>query len=291
MTQSKRKQAIFGGSLAAVAGALLLAQTPKTQPTDLSKEWPTYGHDPGGMRFSPVAEITPDNVARLKVAWVYHMAVPPGAAGASGAAGGGGAARGGFGRGAGGFSGAGAAVIGEAAATPQVGRGGRGGRGNSNGFSASSVTPLVINGVMYLNTSNRVVALDPVTGKEIWSTQMPAGGLSTRGPEYWPGDTQTPAQIVLGSRGGKLYSLDAKTGKPNDAFGDNGVVDLNTQEILHGLPGSDPLSSPPTVYKNLAITGGMTQEVPALGPAGDVRAWDMHTGKLVWTFHAIPGPG
>ena len=43
------------------------------QSADLSKEWPTYGHDSGGMRFSPLTEITPENVARLKVAWVYHM--------------------------------------------------------------------------------------------------------------------------------------------------------------------------------------------------------------------------
>jgi quinoprotein glucose dehydrogenase len=88
-----------------------------------------------------------------------------------------------------------------------------------------------------------------------------------------------------------LYSLNAKTGKPNDAFGDNGVVNLNTPEILQGLPGRDVLSSPPIIYKNLAIAGGMTQENPPRGPAGDVRAWDMRTGKLAWTFRSIPRPG
>jgi quinoprotein glucose dehydrogenase len=88
-----------------------------------------------------------------------------------------------------------------------------------------------------------------------------------------------------------MYSLDAKTGKPNEAFGDNGIVNLNTPEILQGLPGRDALSEPPIVYKNLVITGGMTQEIPAHGPAGDVRAWDMHTGKIVWTFHSIPKAG
>jgi len=99
------------------------------------------------------------------------------------------------------------------------------------------------------------------------------------------------AQIVFGSSDGKMYSLDATTGKPNNDFGDNGIVNLNTEEILHGLPGRDALSEPPTVYKNLVITGGMTQENPPLGPAGDVRAWDMHTGKLVWTFRTIPAKG
>jgi len=53
--------------------AVALAQTNKTQPVALSKEWPTYGHDAGGMRYSPLTEITPANVDKLKVAWVYHM--------------------------------------------------------------------------------------------------------------------------------------------------------------------------------------------------------------------------
>lgn len=261
----------------AVIGAL--AQSNKQETIDSSKEWPTYGHDPGGMRFSPLTEITPDNVGRLKVAWVYHMTVS-GAAGSSGAV----VAARGAGR-------AGATPEGETPENAQQAGRGRG-RGAGNGFAASEVTPLVIGGVMYLSTPHsRVVAIDPVTGKEIWAFQLPASVPSTRGVEYWPGDGQTPAQVVFGSSDGKLYSVNAKTGKANDAFGDNGIVNLNTPEILHGLPGRDGLSSPPTVYKNLVITGGTTQENPPLGPAGDVRAWDMHTGKLVWTFHSIPGPG
>ena len=107
----------------------------------------------------------------------------------------------------------------------------------------------------------------------------------------WPGDAQTPAQIVFGSSDAKLYSVDAKTGKPNEAFGDKGIVNLNTPEILQGLPGRNALSSPPVVYKNLVITGGTTQENPPRGPAGDVRAWDMHTGTLAWTFRSVPRAG
>lgn len=289
MMNLKRQTGIAFGALTILAGAVVMAQSNKTPAPDLSKEWPTYGHDPGGMRFSPLTEITPANVSRLKVAWVYHMA-----AGASGAAGrgafGGSGRAGGFARGGANGAPAAAAPEGDTPPAPQAGRG-RGGRGG-NGLSSSEVTPLVINGMMYITTpQGRAVAIDPVTGKEIWATQMPSGGLSTRGVEYWAGDSQTPAQIVFGARDGKLYSVDAKTGKLNNAFGDNGVVNLNTPEITHGLPGNDGLSSPPVVYKNLVITGGTTQEVPALGPAGDVRAWDMHTGKLVWTFHSIPGPG
>jgi quinoprotein glucose dehydrogenase len=66
---------------------------------------------------------------------------------------------------------------------------------------------------------------------------------------------------------------------------------LNTPENLQGLPGSNGLSSPPIVYRHLVITGGRTQENPPQGPAGDVRAWDIHTGKLVWTFRSVPRAG
>jgi quinoprotein glucose dehydrogenase len=145
---------------------------------------------------------------------------------------------------------------------------------------------------MYIATPYyRVVAVDSSTGQERWAFQLPSGNPSIRGVEYWPGDAQTPPQIVFGSSDAKLYSLDAKTGKPNEAFGDGGVVQLDTPEILGGLPGTNAMGSPPIVYKHLVITGGKTQENPPRGPAGDVRAWDMHTGKLVWTFRSIPGRG
>src|SRR5262245_29284008 len=226
-------------------------------PAKPSTEWPTYGHDPGGMRFSPLTELSPANVAELKVAWTYHMrpAPPPGAT---------------------------------PAPPPTAGRG----RGRGSGFAVSGATPLVIDGVMYITTPyGRVVALDSTTGKEMWVYQVPSGVPSTRGAEYWPGDAKTQPQLVFGTYDGRLISLHAKTGEPNDAFGDHGIVNLNTPEILQGLPGNDGLGSPPTMYKNLVITGGRTQENPPTGPAGDVRAWDIHTGKLVWTFRSIPKAG
>jgi quinoprotein glucose dehydrogenase len=249
-------------------GAVALAQSSRGQAAGPSTEWPTYGHDSGGMRFSPLTQITPANAARLKVAWVYHMK-PAGAPTPE--------ARGPV------------AAVGDTPEGPQFG-GGRG-RGGS-GFSPSENTPLVVDGTMYMSTPYaRVVALEPATGKEIWAFRLPSSSPSTRGVEYWPGDSHTPPQVVFGSGDGKLYSLDAKTGKPNNDFGDNGIVNLNTPEIMQGLPGRNGLSSPPIVYKNLVITGGTTQENPPHGPAGDVRAWDMHTGKLAWTFHSIPRAG
>ena len=74
-------------------------------------------------------------------------------------------------------------------------------------------------------------------------------------------------------------------------FGDNGILNINTEDIMRGLPGRNRVASPPIVYKNLVIVGGSTQEVPSLGPAGDVRAFDMRTGKRVWTFHSVPREG
>jgi len=221
-----------------------------------STEWPTYGYDAGGTRFSPLTQLTPQNVLQLEVAWEYHMrpAPPPGAP----------------------------------TPAPAPGRG----RGRGSGFAVSGVTPLVIDGVMYITTPyGRIVALDSSTGKELWVFQVPSGVPSSRGVEYWAGDAKTPAQIVFGTGDGRLFSLHAKTGEPNDAFGDRGVVNLNTPEILQGLPGNDGLSSPPIMYKHLIITGGRTQENPPQGPAGDVRAWDVHTGKLVWTFRSVPRAG
>ena len=265
--------------LAAKATTTIASLTEGAAAVDPAKEWRTYGHDAGAMRFSPLKQITPANVSKLKVAWVYHMRPE-------------------------GFKGggpplspqgtpaprpaAGAPVGDEPDATPGRGRGGQFG----SGFRPSQVTPLVIRGVMYVTTPySQVAALDPVTGQELWAFKLPAGIPSTRGLEYWPGDAKTAAQVVFGSSDGKLYSVDAKTGKPNLAFGDNGIVNLNTEAIMRGLPGRNALTSPPVAFKHLVITGGTTQENPPLGPAGDIRAWDMHTGKLAWTFHSVPLPG
>ena len=67
--------------------------------------------------------------------------------------------------------------------------------------------------------------------------------------------------------------------------------DMTLAEVPLGLTGINGLGSPPIVYRNLVIAGGKTQENPPQGPAGDVRAWDLRTGKLVWTFHSVPRAG
>ncbi len=223
-----------------------------------STEWPTYGHDSGGMRFSPLKQITPANVGTLEIAWVYHLKpegyVAPTRAGRAGAAGRGGA----------------------------PGRGeSRGGRGAATGFNNSEGTPLVAGGLMYVAAPyGRVVALNPTTGKEAWVYQLPSGNPSTRGVEYFSGDAQTPPLLVVGTSDSKLFTLDAKTGALNTKFGDNGFVTLDKAP-----------TSPSIVYKNLIIIGGRLSEGSGPGRPGDVVAYDIHDGKVAWTFHSIPQKG
>jgi len=158
----------------------------------------------------------------------------------------------------------------------------------------STTTPLQVGGVLYLGTPyGRVVALDSASGKQLWAYELPGGDQPPfRGLAYWPGDGKLAPRLIFGSAQGKLIALDARTGAPAKGFGSNGVVDTKTPEIMNGLPNAYyGYSSPPNIYKNLAIIGSRVQEAPSKGAAGDVRAWDVTTGKLAWTFHSIPRPG
>jgi quinoprotein glucose dehydrogenase len=160
------------------------------------------------------------------------------------------------------------------------------------------MTPVMAGGLLYVSTPYRTVAaLEPETGKTVWSYAVPGPGQpSLRGVEYWPGDARSPAEILFGTRDGRLIALDARTGAPIAGFGQGGVLNLKTPDVMGDTPdtGRFPaygLSSPPLVYKDLVITGSAVQEFPAVGPAGDIRAWDVRTGKPAWTFHAVPKPG
>jgi len=225
---------------------------------DAGGDWPIVGHDPGGSRYSTLIQITPANVRDLKIAWVYHMKP---AADAS-------------------HTGSDSSYSGA-------------------GFHQSEDQPLVIGQTMYVVTPySRVVALDSSTGQEKWVFQIPDGdNASLRGASYWPGGDSSPPSIIFGTRRGRMYSISAATGTLNRDFGVNGMVDLKTPEVMKtGVDKSYSLPSPPVIYKNLIITGAGTGEGPGgkdggIGPAGDTRAWDARTGKLVWTFHSVPLPG
>ncbi len=93
------------------------------------------------------------------------------------------------------------------------------------GGGGSEATPIVVNGILYVTASARVVALDPVTGKEVWSYTPAKGRPSTRGVAYWPGDKQNPPRIIF-TAGRDLIALNATTGKIDPGFGNEGVVDM-----------------------------------------------------------------
>ena len=158
--------------------------------------------------------------------------------------------------------------------------------GETGGMESS---PIIVGGVLYSYTpSQKVISLDAATGKLLWKFDSGIPGTQpARGLAYWSDGTN--ARILAGVMN-FLYALDAKTGQPIPSFGDDGRVDLR-----EGL-GRDPatvsiaLTSPGIVYKDLIIVGGRDPEtLPA--PPGDIRAYDVRTGKLRWSFHTIPHPG
>ena len=165
-------------------------------------------------------------------------------------------------------------------------------QGTPKGNRSLQATPLVVNGVMYLVTAYQsLVALQPETGKQIWIYTHRHVARPPRGIAYWPGGKTSPPEILFGTGDGFLIAVDAKTGKPVSGFGKNGEIDLKVgmkdkyPAVHYGLSGA------PVIYKDLAITGSHTQDSPSLGSRGDARAWDVRTGKLVWTFHSVPQPG
>ncbi|MBC7897481.1 MAG: pyrroloquinoline quinone-dependent dehydrogenase [Cytophagaceae bacterium] len=247
----------MSGIARGVASALLLAAVPLAgQGTARGMvEWPTYGGDAGGMKYSRLADIGRSNVARLAPAWTWDTRDP---------------------------------------ANPPVDSGRPARPGN---FQA---TPLMLNDTLYLPTPlNQVVALDANTGRELWrydpqayrSGQPSNGtGLVHRGVAQWTDGRER--RIFINSRW-RLIALDASTGKPIPSFGTNGEIDLTV-----GL--SRPVrrihytnTSPPVVWGDLVILGnGVGDRLMYRGdPPGDVQAIDVRTGKRVWRFNPIPGPG
>ena len=141
------------------------------------------------------------------------------------------------------------------------------------------LTPIVVDGVMYLTSVDSVVALEPETGKELWRYRVAAGQVSKRGVAYWPGDQNNAARIIF-TAGRKMVGLNAKTGKLDPGFGKEGEVDMVV-----------PYDSAPVVYKNMLLVGANTGEAPATGQPGDTRGYDARTGAKVWDFHSVPQPG
>jgi len=166
--------------------------------------------------------------------------------------------------------------------------------------SAFEATPLLIDGVLYVVTAfDRLVALEPETGKELWAfdpkldkskSQML---FANRGAAYWSDGTQK--RLFYGTLDGQLWGIDAGTGKPIDSFGTGGFINL--REGMMGTAGKTTggrgygMTSPPAIYKDVVICGSIVPDAEPLGPNGDVRGFDARTGKLIWRFHTIAQPG
>jgi membrane-bound PQQ-dependent dehydrogenase (glucose/quinate/shikimate family) len=217
-------------------------------------DWPYYGHDPEGTRYSPLRQIDRKNVSRLKVAWVFH--------------------------------------------TGDISEGNDGRR--RSGFEN---TPIMVDGTLYLSTAfNRVIALDPATGKQRWAydpktdLKFPYGdGLINRGVATWLDPGRSSGQpchrrIFESTLDARLIALDAATGVPCRDFGANGQVSL--QRVARYRPGWYHMTSPPTVIDNLVVVGSAIDDnVRADMPSGAVRAYDARSGALRWTWDPIPQNG
>src|SRR4051812_30686244 len=151
-------------------------------------------------------------------------------------------------------------------------------QGESGPPPNSEVTPIVVNGVMYLPASGRVVALDPEKGTELWRYSVTGGAPSRRGVAYWPGDGALPPRIVF-TAGRRLIALDAKSGELDRRFGSNGEVDMVV-----------PYNSVPLVYRNILVVGANTPQ-GAQGGIGNPRAFDARSGAKVWEFSSVAQPG
>jgi quinoprotein glucose dehydrogenase len=163
-------------------------------------------------------------------------------------------------------------------------------------------TPVVVDGVAYITTANRrLIALDGATGKQIWEFDpesygpragpLASGGVN-RGVAYWSdGKPNGQRRILHGTADGRIFSVNARTGKLDAQFGDRGAKDLR-EDIGRDISkfGFGPTSAP-AVYKDLVIIGVSNGEGPGPAAPGDVRAFDVRTGEQRWRFHTVPRPG
>jgi quinoprotein glucose dehydrogenase len=159
----------------------------------------------------------------------------------------------------------------------------------NDGPNASETQPIVVHGTLYgVTPTHKIIAINAATGQVLWRFDY---GIEGRGPNrgvgYWSRGSE---ERIFGAVRSFVFALDARTGKRISTFGNDGRIDLR-----EGL-GRDPesrsvvLTSPGIVYRDLLIVGGRDPEaLPA--PPGDIRAYDVRTGALRWTFHTIPHPG
>jgi quinoprotein glucose dehydrogenase len=222
------------------------------------EEWPTYGNDPGSSRYSPLTEITKQNVKYLKVAWTYRTGDVSDATGTW----------------------------------------------NGQKIWAKSTfeaTPLVVDDTLYVASAfNRIIALDPETGREKWTFDpkldrigyygdyFTCRGLATWvDPQRQTGEAcrRTIYEAVLD---GRLVAVDGATGQPCTGFGEGGQVSL-TAGIKTVITGEYHFTSPPAVVGDVVIVGSAINDNDRIEmPSGVVRGYDVRTGALRWAWDPVP---
>jgi quinoprotein glucose dehydrogenase len=226
-------------------------------PSTANGDWPHYTADIRGSRYSPLNQIDASNFNKLEVAWRFKTDM----------------------------------------------------LGPRPEYKLEG-TPLAINGVLYTTGGTRrsVVALDGKTGELIWAHSLREGKragvaprqLSGRGVSYWT-DGRGDDRVLYVTTGYRLVALNARTGAMINSFGKNGIVDLK-EGVVFGAgqqidleTGEIGVHSTPAIVKDVAIIGSSMREGATVGThnntKGLVRAFDVRTGKLLWTFKTIPLPG
>jgi membrane-bound PQQ-dependent dehydrogenase (glucose/quinate/shikimate family) len=224
----------------------------------IDQEWRSYGHDPGGMRFSPLKQIDRSNVGKLRRLWTYHTGETNWSSIRA------------------------AGRISAFESTPLM----------VDGVLYFS-TPA--NRVIALDaeTGKAMWVFDPFSDAQTRRTLQNRGVAYWVGnsPATCGGEKRkVDKRIFFGTLDGRLFALDAQTGQPCKGFGNLGEIDLR-KGVADGWPKAQyEVTSPPAIYKDLVITGAQVQEYPSKGPSGAVRAFDVRTGKLVWRFDTVPQP-
>jgi quinoprotein glucose dehydrogenase len=234
------------------ASAILTMSVVHAQSGAKNGEWPTYGGDIGNTRYSPLDQINAGNFNRLQVAWKFK--------------------------------------------TDNLG---------STTENNLEGTPLMVKGVLYATAGTRraVIALDAATGELLWTHSENEGErgnvaprkLSGRGLAYWTDGREE--RIVYVTPGYKMVALNAKTGQLVASFGTGGLVDLkdDDDQVIDPMSSEIGLHSAPIIAKDVVVVGAAHK--PGGNPTsktnvkGYVRAFDVRTGKRLWTFHTIPKPG
>ncbi len=219
------------------------------QPAD---QWPAYQYN---SDFSPLTQITPENVSKLTEAWTFYYGAGSKPSGSLG-------------------------LDYRFEVQPLI----VGGVMYISTPGSSSDPDL----------KSTISAIEPETGKVLWQYHSPLN-IHGRGIAYWPGSKSVGPRIVFATDKGYLMSLDLKTHELAQSFGVKGVVDgyigVASERVGESRRNTFTIPNPVSIYKNLIITAARPGEGSPPQPRGDIRAWDAITGKLVWGFHVIPQPG